>query len=330
LSRAQDATLFMTLLAAFNVMLARYSGETDIVVGTPIAGRTRVETEPLIGMFVNTLAMRVKVRAEQTVRELISSVRETSLGAYANQEVPFETLVSELQCDRSSGRHPIFQVMFALQSVRTPVPELSDLNVQALELHSDTTKFDLSLGVIKNGEDLSLAITYSLDLFAPESARCMLADFQLLLEAFTENSEQRLCDLPALTWTAKQSAQPPAQSSNLPAVYVAPRTPIEEKLVSIWSEVLTIERVGVEDNFFMLGGHSLMATQLIGRIHNAFGYDLPLRRLFQTPTISGLASAIYESQTTNADDEEFAALLAELDGLSDDEALQQFANEQAG
>lgn len=329
LSRAQDATLFMTSLAAFNVMLARYSGETDIVVGTPIAGRTRVETEPLIGMFVNTLAMRVQAPPEQTVRELISSVREMSLRAYANQDVPFETLVSELQCDRSSGHHPIFQVMFALQNGRTPVPQLGDLNIQALELHNDTTKFDLSLDVIDSGDDLTLAITYSSDLFAPESARCMLADFQLLLEAFTENSGRRLCELPALTWTPKQSAQlPPAQTSNLPAVYVAPRTPIEEKLAAIWAEVLTIERVGVEDNFFMLGGHSLMATQLIGRIRNAFGYELPLRRLFQTPTISGLANAIYESQTTNADDEEFAALLAELDGLSDDEALQQFATEQ--
>lgn len=331
LSRAQDATLFMTSLAAFNVMLARYSGETDIVVGTPIAGRTRVETEPLIGMFVNTLAMRVTVPSQQTVAELISSVREMSLGAYANQDVPFETLVSELQCDRSSGRHPIFQVMFALQNGRTPVPQLGDLNVQALELHSDTAKFDLSLGVIDGGEDLSLAITYSTDLFAAESARLMLADFQLLLEAFTENSGQRLCDLPALTWTPKQSAQPPAptQASNLPAVYVAPRTPIEEKLVSIWSEVLMIERIGVEDNFFMLGGHSLMATQLIGRIRNAFGYELPLRRLFQTPTISGLASAIYESQTTNTEDDEFLALMAELDGLTDDEARAQFAEVKA-
>ena len=330
LSRAHDATLFMTLLAAFDVMLARYSGDKEIVIGTPVAGRTRVETEPLIGMFVNTVPLRVKVSPEQTVSELISGVRETSLGAYANQDVPFETLVSELQCDRSSGHHAIFQVMFALQRGATSVPQLGNLNVRALELCSDTTKFDLSLGVIENDEDLSLVITYRVGLFEPESARCMLADFKLLLEAFAAKPEQMLCDLPALSWTPKH-AQPkaPTEPSIVPAVYVAPRTPIEEKLASIWTEVLTTDRIGVEDNFFMLGGHSLMATQLIGRIRNAFGYELPLRRLFQTPTISGLASAIYENQATNADDEEFAALLAELDGLSDDEALQQFANEQA-
>jgi non-ribosomal peptide synthetase component F len=320
----------MTLLAAFNVMLARYSGDKDIVVGTPVAGRTRVEAEPLIGMFVNTLPLRAKVSPEQTVRELISSVRETSLGAYANQDVPFESLVNEVQSDRSSGHHPIFQVMFALQSGRTPVPQLGNLNVQAIELHSDTTKFDLSLGVIDGGEVLSLVITYSSDLFAPESVRSMLADFQLLLEAFAANSEQLVPDLPALAWTPKL-AQPAASSQgpSAPAAYVEPRTPIEEKLASIWSEVLTVERIGIEDNFFMLGGHSLMATQLIGRVRTAFGYELPLRRLFQTPTISGLAKAIYDSQTTNTEDDEFLALMAELDGLTDDEARIQFAEEKA-
>ena len=330
LGRSKDATLFMTLLAAFDVMLARYSGDEDIVVGTPVAGRTRVETEPLIGMFVNTLPLRVKVSPEQTVCELISGVRETSLAAYANQEVPFETLVSELQCDRSSGHHPIFQVTFALQNSPTPLPQPGNLKVRAVELHSDTTKFDLSLGVIDGGDDLGLVITYNTDLFEAESVRCMLADFELLLKAFVAEPEQKLCDLPALSWKPKQSATQALPAAPVQTTqYVAPRTPIEEKLVSIWAEVLTTERIGVEDNFFMLGGHSLMATQLIGRVRTAFGYELPLRRLFQTPTISGLASAIYESQTSNADDEEFAALLAELAGLSDDEALQQFATEQA-
>ncbi|HEX6188588.1 MAG TPA: amino acid adenylation domain-containing protein [Pyrinomonadaceae bacterium] len=329
-SRAHDATLFMTLLAAFNVMLARYSGDRDIVIGTPVAGRSRVEAEPLIGMFVNTLPLRVKVSPEQTVSELISSVRAASLAAYANQDVPFETLVSELQSDRSSGHDPIFQVMFGLQSARTPVPKLGNLYVQALEVRRDTAKFDLSLDVIDDGKDLSLVITYRTDLFAAESAHAMLADFQLLLEAFAANPEQQLGDLPALRWTPKQAAaHRPAATSTLPAQYVAPRTPIEEKLVSIWTEVLSIPRIGIEDNFFMLGGHSLMATQLIGRVRTAFGYELPLRRLFQTPTISGLASAIYESQTTDTEDDEFLALMAELDELTDDEARSQIAEEKA-
>jgi acyl carrier protein len=221
-------------------------------------------------------------------------------------------------------------VMFALQSGRIPVPRLADLNVQALKLHSDTTKFDLSLEVMDGGEDLTLAVTYSSDLFAAESARLMLADFQILLEAFAKNPEQQLCDLPPLMWIPKQlAAQRPSATSTQPTQYVAPRTPIEEKLVSIWTEVLSIDRIGIEDNFFMLGGHSLMATQLIGRVRTAFGYELPLRCLFQSPTISGLASAIYESQTTNTEDDEFLALMAELDGLTEAEAQAQFAEEKA-
>lgn len=328
-SQSEGVTLFMTLLTAFDVMLARYSGDNEIVVGTPVAGRTSVETEPLIGMFVNTLPLRVKVSPELTVRQLVPNVREVSLSAYANQSVPFDSLVNALQCDRTAQHHPIFQVMFALQRP-TPLPRLAELEVKAVKLHKDTAKFDLALDAIDQGEDLELQITYRTDLFEAQSVRCMLSDFQLLLQAFTENPDQRVCDLPAMTWAPKQSpARSETTSSSAASVYVAPRTPIEEQLVSIWSEVLLIDRVGIDDNFFMLGGHSLMATQLIGRVRNAFGFELPLRRLFQTPTISGLAAAIYESQTSNTNDEEFAALLAELDGLSDDEALQQFANEQA-
>lgn len=330
LSRSQDVTLFMTLLAGFNALLGRYSKAEDIVVGTPVAGRSRIETEPLIGMFVNTLPLRVKVSPDQTVRELISSVRETSLAAYANQDVPFETLVSELQCDRTSRHHPIFQVMFALQNARTPLPRLANLEVQAVELQGDTAKFDLSLDVIDGGEGLELVITYATDLFAAESARCMLADYLGLLETFAANPEARLSELPALSWTPKQaSTRTTAPEQSAAAAYVAPRTPIEEKLAAIWTEVLAIDRIGVEDNFFMLGGHSLMATQLIGRIRNAFGYELPLRRLFQTPTIAGLADAIYESQTANTELDEFAALLAELDNLTEEEALEQVAEEKA-
>lgn len=329
-SRAHDATLFMTLLAVFNAQLARYTGDRDIVVGTPVAGRTRVETEPLIGMFVNTLPLRVKVSAEQTVRELIGSVRATSLAAYANQDVPFETLVNELQYDRASQHHPIFQVMFALQNARTPMPRLANLEVQALDLHTEKAKFDLSLEVIDESDELQLAVTYRTDLFAPNSARRMLADFQLLLEAFVANPEQRLDDLPALTWTPKQlPAQTAVTTSAAPALYIAPQTPIEEKLAAIWTEVLSIDRIGVEDNFFMLGGHSLMATQLIGRIRNAFSYELPLRQLFQTPTISGLANAIAENQAANAARDELDALLAELEGLTEEEALMAFAEEKA-
>ena len=120
-----------------------------------------------------------------------------------------------------------------------------------------------------------------------------------------------------------------ATGSSLAANYISPRTPIEEKLAAIWTEVLACERVGLNDNFFALGGHSLLATQVIARVRGAFDYELPLRRLFETPTIAGLADAICESHAATTEDDELQALLAELDNLSDDEARRQFATERA-
>jgi amino acid adenylation domain-containing protein len=329
-SRSQGATLFMTLMAAFNLLLARYSGQDDVVVGSPIAGRNRVETESLIGFFVNTLPLRTKVSPHLSVRDLIESVRETALGGYANQEVPFEKLVSELQLDRHPEGNPIFQVMFVLQSGQTFLPQLQNLTVRKLELQSNTAKFDLALEAIDGNEGLDISVSYSTDLFEDESATCMLADFQLLLEAFVANPERPLSELPALSWKPKYA---PATTATLDekvsTAFVAPRTPIEEKLVSIWTEVLATDRVSVEDNFFALGGHSLMATQVIARVRSTFNYELPLRRLFETPTIAGLADAICENHADKTANDEFAAMMAELEALTDDEARAQVALEQA-
>jgi len=311
----------MTLLAAFSCLLSRYSGQSDIVVGSPIAGRNRIETESLIGFFVNTLALRATVSPDDTVHQLLAQVRETALSAYANQDVPFEKLVSDLQHERDI-HNPIFQVMFVLQNGRRPTPKLSGLAVRNIELHSDTAKFDLGLEVIDDPDGLDISIEYSTDLFEAGSIDCMLNDFQLVLETFVANPGQRLSEMPTLSWKPKHArAKIAAGGVKGETVFVAPRTPIEEKLASIWIEVLNVDRVGIDDNFFALGGHSLMASQVIARVRSTFNYELPLRRLFETPTITGLASAICENQVGQTAEGEFAALMAELEALSDDEAL---------
>lgn len=328
-SRSQGATLFMTLLAAFNLLLARYSGQDDVVVGSPIAGRNQLETESLIGFFVNTLPLRTKVSPSGSVRDLIKSVRDTALGGYANQDVPFEKLVSEMHRDRNLEHNPIFQVMFVLQSGQTFLPKFSGLTVRKIDLQTETSKFDLALEAVDVNEGLDISISYSTDLFEEQSATQMLADFQLLIEWFVENPERSLSELHALSWKPKY---PPATTATIDeqmtTAFVAPRTPIEEKMVSIWTEVLAIDHVSVEDSFFALGGHSLMATQVIARIRSTFNYELPLRRLFETPTIAGLADAICENHADKTTHDEFAALMAELEALTDDEARAQVALEQ--
>src|SRR6266851_2615128 len=138
LSRREGATLFMTLLAAFETLLYRYSGQEDLVVGTPIAGRNRAETEELIGFFVNTLPLRTSLAGNPTFRELLRRVRETALGAYAHQDLPFERMVEELQPERDLSRNPLTQVMFALQNIPRGQLSLPRLTLSALKLDSET------------------------------------------------------------------------------------------------------------------------------------------------------------------------------------------------
>jgi amino acid adenylation domain-containing protein len=324
--RSHDATLFMILLAAFDLLLAIYSGQSDIVVGSPIAGRDQIDTEPLIGFFVNTLALRSLISPDQTVKGLIDSVRTTALSAFDNQHVPFEKLV-ELQPNRSLEYNPVFQVMFVLQNGRSFRPNLHGLTVKRLEPPADTSKFDLSLEAIDGDDGLDISLSYSTDLFKAESATRILDDYQTLLRQFIANPERRVDEMPVLTWTPQYLPAQALPATNVVRGFVPPNSPIEEKLVSIWKGVLGADAIGVEDNFFALGGHSLMATQVIARIRSAFDYELPLRKLFEMPTISALANVICEHQAGKTEDDELAALLAELDGLSDDEARLQFTQE---
>ncbi len=327
--RAHGATLFMTLLAVFEIMLALYSGTDDVVVGSPVAGRDGLETELLLGFFVNTLALRSKIYSDLTMGEVLHNARQTALDAFLNQSVPFEMLVTALQRDRNLEHNPIFQVMFVLQNGKKPLPNLAGTTVRSVPLKNDTSKFDLSLEAV-DSDEIELSLSYSTDLFLPESAECMLADYQQLLEALVADADAKLSQLQPLKWKPKHlPSTGQATGANLAADYISPRTPIEEKLAAIWTEVLACGRVGVKDNFFALGGHSLLATQVIARVRSTFDYELPLRRLFETPTIAGLADAICESHAATTEDDELQALLAELDSLSDDEARRQFATERA-
>ncbi|MBA2736797.1 MAG: amino acid adenylation domain-containing protein [Pyrinomonadaceae bacterium] len=199
LSRQEGVTLFMTLLSVWQLLLMRYSGQEQIVVGTPIAGRTKMEIENLIGFFVNTLALRGDLSGDPTFRELLRRARERSLEAYTNQELPFEKLVEELNPERSLSYAPLFQVMFALQNAATTGESFADLELSSVKLSSQTAKFDLSLDVFVLKSGLELQLEYDTDLFAEETVRQMLEHFRTILEAITNNPEQHLTTIPLLT-----------------------------------------------------------------------------------------------------------------------------------
>ncbi|MBD2015334.1 amino acid adenylation domain-containing protein [Microcoleus sp. FACHB-53] len=199
LSQQERVTLFMTLLAAFQTFLYRYTGQEDMIVGTPIAGRNQVEAEGLIGFFVNTLALRTYLSGNPSFQELLGRVREVALGAYAHQDLPFEKLVEELQPERDRSRTPLFQVMFVLQNTPTSALELPGLTVNSLNIDSGTAKFDLTLFMIETAQGLRASLEYNTDLFNPATITRMLGNFQTLLEGIVANPKQRLSDLPLLT-----------------------------------------------------------------------------------------------------------------------------------
>jgi amino acid adenylation domain-containing protein len=199
LSRQQGATLFMTLLAAFQVLLYRYTGQTDLVVGTPIAGRARRELEGLIGFFVNTLVLRVDLSGEPSFRQLLGRVREVALEAYSHQELPFEKLVEELQPERDVSRNPLFQVMFILQNAPRRDLELGGLEVSPVEVEIGTAKFDLTLSLSDRAQGLAGVLEYSTDLFDRETVERLAGHYRRLLEGAVDNPEERISRLPLLT-----------------------------------------------------------------------------------------------------------------------------------
>ncbi|PYV78552.1 MAG: non-ribosomal peptide synthetase, partial [Acidobacteria bacterium] len=180
LSQAEDATLFMTLLSAFQLLLSRYSGQEDIVVGSTVAGRNYSETESLIGFFINTLAMRTDLSGEPTFRELLARVRQTALDGYAHQEIPFEKVVEELQPERSLSYNPIFQVLFGLQNVPRASFEASRLKVQREAVHPGTSIFDMSWFAFETDEGLLLRVEYDTDQFEETTIVRWLGHFQKL------------------------------------------------------------------------------------------------------------------------------------------------------
>jgi hypothetical protein len=193
LSRDEGATLFMTLFAAFNVLLYCYARQEDIVVGTPVAGRNRVEVEPLIGFFVNTLALRTDLSGDPAFRELLRRVKEDSLGAFAHQDVPFEKLVEELQPERSLSHTPLFQVAFTLQKRPRESFQLPGLTLSPLGNERGTTQYDLALNMVDaDGGDLTGSLEYDTDLFDAATVTRLIERFETVLREAVARPAARL------------------------------------------------------------------------------------------------------------------------------------------
>jgi amino acid adenylation domain-containing protein len=232
LSRQEGATLFMTLLAAFKILLSRYTGQQDIVVGSPIAGRNRAEIEGLIGFFINTLVLRTDLSGDPSFRELLRRVREVALGAYDHQELPFEKLVEELQPERDLSRTPLFQVFFNmlnLESLEDHRPELNGLTAEPLLFFEPDSKFDLTIYARESNEGIHLTLVYNADLFCEDRIVETLEQLKYLLSQIGDNPDKRISELSLVT--AKSRFVLPDLEKVLPE---PPQQPVTA-LFSLWA-----------------------------------------------------------------------------------------------
>ncbi len=200
-SRSQGATLFMTLLAAFQVLLARISGQDDVSVGTPVANRTRAEVEQIIGLFINTLVIRTRLDLKQSFKLILQKVKENALGAFAHQDIPFEMLVDAIQPERDMSHSPLFQVMFILQNAqqRDASSSSSDLTLEQLDVDSGTSTFDITISATEQPGGLDLSIEYNTDLFDRSTIDRFLDHFLVILEAAIEDPECSCALLPVMS-----------------------------------------------------------------------------------------------------------------------------------
>ena len=218
LAQREQATLFMALLAAFNVLLQRYTGQTDLLVGTPVAQRTTRQIEPLIGFFVNTLLIRTTIADQLSFVALLQQVRRTTIEAHAHQDLPFEKIVEELRLERSPGDMPLLRVLFALQNLPQPTLQLADLRMRRLDVDNGTAKVDLMLDLTEGPDGITGWFEYSTDLFEPATIARMAEHFTILLAGILADPAAPLAALPLLsaterrqlleTWNATSTAYP--------------------------------------------------------------------------------------------------------------------------
>ncbi len=293
------ATLFMTLLAGAQLLLSRYSGQDDVTVGSTIANRTRPELEGLIGFFVNTLALRLDLTGDPSFADLLDRAREVTVGAYAHQDLPFEQLVAEIQPERDLGRSPLFQVLVQLQNTPAGTAEPAPgLVLEPVQKPGQTAKFDLVLNLAETAEGLWGQWKYNRDLFEEATIARLSSDLETLLAAVAAEPERRIAELPLLHGEERRQLLPQAPAAPVAAFtgatlgyaeLVEPRNEVERFVAGLFAEALGLDRVGVHEDFFALGGNSITGAILINQLQETLGEIVQVVVIFDAPTVAELA-----------------------------------------
>lgn len=350
------STLFMVLLTAYYALLAKYTGQDDLIVGTPIAGRAHADLQNIVGKFVNTLALRSQPRLDKTFREYLAEVKDGVIEAFENQECQFEELVDLLNIPRDLSRNPLFDTMFLLQNTPSAsAPHLEGLQIYEQVAHK-TAKFDLQMEVREAGEQLHVHLEYSTKLFKRETVEGMLGHFLNILQevahrgidlSLEELDQAHAAEYPVVTDGTEQTQEELlAQlrrylAEELPEYMVPPylvvidQIPLTangkldrsalpepdwnagkahgdeppsnelERVLSLqFAEVLGVEQVGVQDDFFQLGGNSIKIITMVAKVYEQFGVDVPPIEVARTPTVRQVATLVQQM----LDEEEAAAI----------------------
>src|SRR5712691_6813130 len=312
-----NATMFMMFLTGFVATLSRYARQADMLLGTQVTDRTHTELDPIIGVFTNILTLRMSLADDPTFAELLGRVRDTTVDGLAHEQLPFEKLVEELAPDRTLAHTPLIQVQFVYGSLTPPTLDLPGITTRSQALLTSTAKLDLTVYAdAREGQATRLSMEYNTGLFDAAWADRFLGCMATLLEHAADAPDTPVADLPMLS--AAQRDEPiiernrqalPADNAGdaddahsapddtdadiRTAGRVEPRNPVEATLAQIWGDLLDTQApVGVHDNLFALGGHSLTATRFVARVGDTYGVELPVHQVFAGPPVAELAEVI--------------------------------------
>jgi len=292
LARREGATLFMALLSGLHALLARLSGQHDVVVGTLVSNRSRAGSEDLIGTFSNLLAIRARLDDRPGFAELLRRVRDAAVRAYGHQALPFDRLLDELPV-AAGGRNALVQVLLVLHE--QPFAHslaLPGVTVEPFVIDPRGARYDLSVEVVETGAELHGTLTYNADVFDAATCARWLGAYVALLGAAVADPER-----PALDLVAEVEVPAPRLADAAPpAPRAGPEAAAAGRLAALWREVLRVDSVGPGDDFFDLGGHSLLAVRLMERIEQEFGRRLPLSALLEAPSLAEMGRLLGEEK----------------------------------
>ena len=314
------ASLFMTVLTGFAALLARYSGQSDLCIASPIENRGVRETERLIGAFLNTIILRVNCGGDPAFETLLNRVRGTALDAYDRHDAPFQRVVDALQPDRRIAASPLAQVSISWLGGQGGFLTLPGLGAEPIAFDYNRVKLDLELEVHETASELHVAWAYSTALFTRASMQWMIADFLRLLESATTAPATPLSRLDVRPDTDRGSllqVRPSLATEHaaLDGPPVAARNDLERDIEEVWSSILGVSDISVNADLFSIGGHSLMAIRIAAQLAGRFDIDLRPSAVFNAPTIALLAETVAALQAARLE-----AILGEVESLSEDEA----------